>query len=172
MPKWSARPLSPGKYGTQKGQPLKKNFLVGAPIQHAHAAWRTCMAPACVVLVPENERSRIRISGCYNTGLGSREWRGCTCGLTYIGRAHIYRAGSYIYSMRIRIRPIYTHTDHEPAPWSPRAARRFGKPLACCPLLLMDVAGRLPLCMRAGHCRALRSDPYICFYEYFFKRWW
>ena len=70
------------------------------------------------------------------------------------GRAHMYIACAYVYVRACARMCIYLIMimrwlhDHEPVPWSPRGARRFGKPLACCPcaLLLVDVAGRLPLC--------------------------
>ena len=168
----SARPRSPGKYSTQKEQPLKNFAAMPPPMAgpgrnagdsrgdyeagrrrpsstpRAGCCFQRTRARAFGFPGP-GARTRACSWGRYRSGAGARAHL-LAFGLIYIGRAHIYRAGSCMY--------IYHAHMHEPAPWSLRATRRGrgGKPLACFPLLLADIAGRLSLC-RAPQGTSIRS---------------
>ena len=135
-PERYARPLSPGpgKYSTQKEQPLK-NFAAIAmhmplpmaaagPGRHAgdsrgdyEAGRRHPPGMGRVWCWFQGTRARTfeflghvleRESGPQELEL---EWpwrsRGCALGLIYIGRAHAYRAGSFACSTRICIRDMH-----------------------------------------------------------------
>ena len=95
------------------------------------------------MLVPENARSRIRGFGCKQTGPELQWPRGHARGNRLI---YIACACAVVVESRLR------------GAWP---VSRFGKPLACRPLLLMDMADR-PFLMQDGVGHSYPIHAYIC----------